>query len=152
MPFFPKLCFLKWFCIEVEPRRSAQDPTAIEMQDLESQAIAPRSFWSRIFSCFCPRVRSRPASNHQWSDHSHNDFETSQIFIANGTDSAVTNNNGKAGSHKSLSLGSDQSGTLIDDETNLTTITEVDGNFASNETISTASTASLSDNGTGQIA
>lgn len=54
----------------------------------------------------------------------------------------------KAASYKSLSLGSDQSGTLIVDETDLS---EVDSNVASNETISTASTASLSDNVTGQI-
>lgn len=156
MPFFPKLCFLEWFCCGVEPRRTAQDPKEIEMQDLESQivkqqAAAPRSFWLRIFCCFFSRVRSRPASDHQWSDHSHNHLETSQIFIANGIESAVTNNDGKAASLRSLSLGSVQSGTLIVDETDLTAITEVDSSVASNETISIASTASLADNVTGQI-
>lgn len=157
MQLFPTVCFLDWFCSEVEPGRSAQDPTAIGMRDLESQiieqqAVAPRSFWSRIFSCFYPRVRSRPANDHQWRDYSRNHIETSQIFIANGTDSAATNNDGKAASHKSPSLRSDQSGTLFVDEADSTAITEVDGNVTSNETISTASTASLSDNVTGESA
>lgn len=157
MPFFPTVCFLGLFCSGVEPGRTAQEPTAIGMRDLESQiveqqAAAPRSFWSRIFSCFYPRARSRPANDHQWSDYSRTNIEISQNFIANETDSAATNNDGKAASHRSPSLRSDQSGTLIVDETDSTAITEVDGNVAFNETISTASTASLSDNVTGESA
>lgn len=71
-------------------------------------------------------------------------------FIANGTDTAATNDDGKITSHKSLSLGSDQSGTLIVDETDSTAITEVDDNIASNESLSTASTVSLTDDVTGE--
>lgn len=157
MPLFPKLCFLEWFCRGVEPCRTAQEPTAIEMRDLESQiveqhAVTPRSFWSRIFSCSYSRVRSRLVSDHEWSSSSRSHFESSQIFIANGTDSAATNNDGKAASQKSPSLESNQSETIIIDETDSTAITEVDGNIASNETLSTASTAALSENVTGESA
>lgn len=149
MSCFPKLRFLEWFCSGVGTSSTAQKPTATEIQDLESQivkqqALAPRSFWSRIFSCFHPRVRSHLANDHQWSDYSPNHIETSQI-----SNSAITNNDSKAASQISLSLGSDQPVSLIVDETDSTAITEMDGNVASIETRSIASTASVYTNVTG---
>lgn len=140
---FPKLCFVERFCRGVETRRTAQEPMATEVRDLESQiveqqAVAPRSSWERLFGCFYPRVRSRPTSDNQRSDHSRNHIEISQ-----NSNSAIANIDGKATSHISLSLASDQSESLILDETESTTITEMDGNVASIETRSIASTASV---------
>lgn len=147
---FPKLCFLERFCRGVGTRPTAQEPIATEVRDLESQiveqqAVAPRSFWERLFSCFYPRVRSHPASDNQWSDHSRNHIEISQT-----SNSAIANIDGKATSHMSLSLVSDHSESLILDETESTTITEMDGNVASIKTRSIASTASVWTNVTGQ--
>lgn len=157
MIFSPQLCFPALFPSGADPARNAQESTAIEIRDLEDQiveqpAVVPRPLLSKIFSCFYPRVKKRhslPVSDHQWSEYSHYQHETPQIFVANGTDSAVTND-GKVTSHKSLSLRSDQSGTLTVDETDSTAITEVDGNIASNESLSTASTVSLTDDVTGE--
>lgn len=143
MSCFPKPRFLEGFCKGIGTSSTAQKPTATEIQDLESQivkqqALAPRSFWSKIFSCFYPRVRSHLANDHQWSDYSPNHIETSHI-----SNSAITNNDSKAASQISFSIVSDQSVSLVVDETDSTAITEMDGNVASIETRSIASTASV---------